>query len=109
MSDFTYQPAYGAQIDYEPRVRLATFGDGYEQRAGDGINNTLLRWSLTFTRATADIDAIGSFLATKAATTAFTWTPDGESEITVICRRWSRGRTAQGVQSITATFEQVPG
>ena len=107
MSDFEYQPSYGAQVESAPRVLSARFGDGYEQRVGDGINTDLARWSLTFTRVAADITAIAAFLSLKAGITAFTWTPDGESEITVVCRQWTRGRIANGLQTLSATFEQV--
>ena len=40
-----------------PRVLTAKFGDGYEQRAVDGINNLAETYTLTFkTRPKADID-----------------------------------------------------
>ena len=30
--------APGTQVDYEPRYLLSGFGDGYLQRAADGLN-----------------------------------------------------------------------
>ena len=51
-----------------PRMRTAKFGDGYEQRIVDGINNLEESYSLSFkTRLKADIDDIVAFLDTKAA------------------------------------------
>jgi phage-related protein len=107
MSDFAYQPAPSAPESHEPRVLVAAFGDGYEQRVADGINNDLETFDLVFNRATADIDTIMTFLAGKGAATAFTWTPDGGSEITVVCPSWQRIRTAKGVQGVAARFRRV--
>lgn len=89
---------------------VAPFGDGYEQRTGDGINKDLHVWDLVFdNRNSTDADAIESFLTTKAGVTAFTWTPVGFSEITVVCREWTRGLPGAGANTITTSFEQVLG
>lgn len=110
MSDFTYQPSYGASRKRKPRALVAAFGDGYEQRVGDGVNVDLVEWELVFqNRNATDADAIEAFFALKAAVTAFTWTPSGGSEITVVCRQWSRSYAEAGKNTITATFEQVLG
>lgn len=107
MSDFVYHPAYMAQVARTPRVILAQFGDGYEQRTADGINAMPRKWSLSFQAVTATITAIDSFLATKAGVTAFTWTPSGESELLVVCRSWTRTRVNAGVERIDTAFEEV--
>ena len=40
-----------------PKVLIATFGDGYEQRIADGINTLAETYSLSFsTRTKEDID-----------------------------------------------------
>lgn len=36
---WTFPTAYTTESDTIPRVKLASFGDGYEQRSPDGINN----------------------------------------------------------------------
>ena len=107
MSDFSYQPVYGAQVNKAPRVKSARFGDGYEQRVADGINIQPQVWNLTFTYDTSTIGTIDTFLATKAGITSFTWTPTGFSEIKVVCREWSRGIDTPTTGTIQATFEQV--
>jgi phage-related protein len=74
---FTYSPTYGSPKASAPRVLATQFGDGYEQRAVDGINPDLKSWDLTFTnRATTDADAIEAFLVTNTGL-AFNWTPPG--------------------------------
>jgi|AACY02.9.fsa_nt_gi Phage-related protein len=68
----------------EPRVRIAQFGEGYQQRAIDGINNIVDSYALTFTnRDKTEADDILAFFDTKAAVTAFDFTiPDTNSTTT---------------------------
>jgi phage-related protein len=108
MSDFTYVPSFSSQADYTPRVKVAKFGEGYEQRVGEGINIVPQNWKLLFAnRSTVDGDAIISFLVTKAGLTAFTWTPKTGVQIKVVCRSWSRIYVDAGAQTISCLFEQV--
>lgn len=110
MSDFSYNASFGAARKRAPRALKAGFGDGYEQRVGDGINVDLEVWDLTFqNRNATDADAIEAFFALKAGVTAFTWTPTGLSEVTVVCRQWSRSFAEPGKNTITASFERVLG
>ena len=66
----------------QPRVLKVQFGDGYEQRIQDGINNLKQEFSVTFNnRPKAEIDDIVAFLNNKAGTTAFNFTyPDQEQQ-----------------------------
>ena len=107
MSDFNYQPAYGVQVSRRPRVNSSRFGDGYDQRSGDGINNQLRAWQLTFTRQLADIDAIEQFLSEQGGVDSFSWTYRGE-EVRVLCREWSSSMLAPQAGSLSCTFEEVP-
>lgn len=109
MSDFTYQPLFGANKAIKPRVLSAQFGDGYEQRVADGINTQKQVWSLTFRDSNTVIDAIETFLIGKAGVTSFTWTPQGESEVRVLCREWSKSRDDADTYSLQCSFEQVYG
>jgi phage-related protein len=108
MSDFDYQPMNGAQTENDPRVLAARFGDGYEQRVADGINNDLEKWPLTFVDTKANIDLIRDFIKAKGGVESFTWTPDGYDEIRVVCRRWSRAFISKVGHTFSCTFEQVP-
>lgn len=109
MPTFTWYPQT-ASCTRQPRVRVARFGDGYEQRTADGINHAPKSWALTFQRVTAEADEILAFLVARGGSAAFDWTdPHGEA-IKVVCRDWSEslvgGRRAK---QISATFEQVFG
>lgn len=109
MSTFTWSPAPGATQTKSPRVKAAQFGDGYSQRVGDGINNNPRVWNLTFTRLTADIDAIDAFLTAHEDGASFDWTPPKGAAGKFICKSWSENVIFRTVQSITATFEEVYG
>lgn len=109
MATFTWIPQT-AQKGKEPKVRAASFGDGYSQRVGAGINNATASWSLTFSRTTSDIDAIEAFLDARNGAESFDWTdPDGNS-IKALCPSWARTPNAgMASASISATFRQVFG
>ena len=67
-----------------PRVRVAQFGEGYQQRAIDGINNIVDTYTIMFSnREKIEADDILAFFDTKAAVTAFDFTiPDTNSTTT---------------------------
>lgn len=109
MSIFTWAPAFGAALAVQPRVRKATFGDGYQQRIGDGINAQPRAWSLTFTQDKANIDAIEAFLVAAGGVASFDWTPPTGAAGKWICASWNRQHIANNAQGMTATFEEVFG
>ena len=58
----------GAQEAPKPRVLKAQFGDGYEMRIRDGINNTPRTWNLVFNNRTReDIDNLYRFFIVLAS------------------------------------------
>lgn len=99
-----------------PRMRTAKFGDGYEQRIVDGINNLEESYSLSFkTRLKADIDDIVAFLDTKAGVTKFTLTlPDtnnttrtGERDVKVVSTEYSVVYDYDNFYSLSLTLKRV--
>ena len=98
----------------KPRILKVQFGDGYEQRIQDGINNLKQEFSVTFNnRPTAEIDDIVAFLNNKAGTTAFNFTyPDsnaggGETTIKVVCEDWSQRYSYDDFYSASMKFRRV--
>ena len=85
-------PTYGAQKSSAPNVRIARFGDGYEQRTTFGLNQNPKQWDLTWNVSETDADTIETFLDARAADGAsFEWTPLGEStEYNWVCEQWSK-------------------
>lgn len=108
MANFTWIPSHPADVEEAPKVKAARFGDGYEQRQADGINNNLLVWSLTFAnRDLTEAAAIVAFLRARGAVENFDWTdPDGNAG-KYVCRKWSRSLPYGNVRTIRAVFEQV--
>ena len=112
MSTFTWVASFGAAKKVAPRVRKAAFGDGYEQRVGDGLHTQLRVWTLPFNnRSQTDADAIEAFLIASAGVTAFDWTDCDGHAGKWICDEWSRSKvespSAARLHSISATFREV--
>lgn len=108
MATFTWLPSPNSRRESRPRILSAMFGDGYEQRVDDGINNLLPVWSLVFdVRSAADTTAIDNFLSANKST-VFDWTPPFGAAGKFICRSWDINALGPDTYEITATFEQVP-
>ena len=98
------------------RVLTAKFGDGYEQRAVDGINNLNETYTLTFkTRPKADIDDIVAFLDSKQNVTKFTLTlPDtnnttrsGERDVKVVAETYTTNYEYDDFYTLNLTLRRV--
>tara|TARA_Y100000310_G_C20664437_1_gene806655 strand:+ start:945 stop:1547 length:603 start_codon:yes stop_codon:yes gene_type:complete len=69
---FIWKPSYNATVDHSPRVITVAFGNGYEQRAQDGIYNGLINFSATFEmRTEKEARAIVQFLRARRGTESF--------------------------------------
>lgn len=97
-----------------PVVLMAKFGDGYEQRAANGINSIAEQYSVSFaTRQKSEIDDIVSFFTVKKGITSFDFTvPDtngtnNETAIKVVCDSYSTSFTNSNFYSCDATFRRV--
>lgn len=98
----------------KPRVLTAKFGDGYEQRLADGINNIERSFNLMFNKRTNDdIDDIIAFFDSKAGVSSFDYTyPDTnagsqETTIKVVCSEYSLTFVNDEYSSCSATFKRV--
>lgn len=109
METFTFCPAPGATKTINPKVRSAQFGDGYNQRVGDGINTMPRVWDVSFTRKEADIDLVDAFLTARAGVESFIWTPPEGTQGIFKCTSWARSLPTVAVQSISAQFIEVFG
>lgn len=109
MAIFTWTPDFNAQVQIKPRVRAVSFGDGYQQRQADGINNVPQVWSLQWqNRDNTETAAIKSFLQTRAGVEAFDWTPPNEvTAIRVVCSEWTVSTVRYNLNNASATFTQV--
>jgi phage-related protein len=108
MATFNWLPDWGVSKSQKPRVLRYQFGDGYEQRRGDGINSNLEEWSCTFKRNVVEVELIDTFLKQMGGTEAFNWvTPDGRSAV-FVCDSHSVTKDDYGWSTLSATFREVP-
>ena len=111
-ADTTVTPDRGLSRKAISRVRVAKFGDGYEQRIVDGINNIEESYSVKFSNsAKASVDYIVAFFEyRKGASFNFT-IPDtnnsGETTIKVVCGDYSLNYDNDTTYSCSATFRRV--
>lgn len=110
MADWIWVESPGTSVTEEPRIKSAKFGDGYEQRAPDGLNPNPQAWALQFADVDNQVaDQMITFLRAAGGVTAFGYVPLwSTTRIAVICRKWQRSQgSTWGQSSISATFEQV--
>lgn len=91
------------------RVRSAQFGNGYRQVAGDGINNEVQSWPLTFRGRESYVLEILGFLRARKGFIPFAWTPPLGVASLFTCASWSVTPHGAGMYTLTATFEQYFG
>ena len=99
-----------------PKTLKASFGDGYEQRIGSGINSIKEEYGVSFrNRLKEDIDDIVVFLDGKAGVEKFAFTiPDsnnttttGEKTVQVVCEEYTTAYEHDNFYSLSATFRRV--
>lgn len=91
------------------RILKTDFGDGYSQRALDGINAIVDEWSMSWVVNSTDADTLTDFFEARGGHESFDWTPEGESVSKKwTCKSWTKEpmTTILNVWSITATFKQ---
>ena len=98
-------------MTHEPKVKSIKFGDGYEQRMADGINNDLIKISMSFDgRNTKEAMAILHFLESRSGKDFFFFTPPSpyNTRRKFVCRQFSSTLASQDVLNVSASFDQVP-
>lgn len=109
--DFNYIPSYSSSTSVAPRVNVVQFGDGYSQRAADGINIQKTTWNLVFTNL-VDSDAVAiDALLKQAAGDTLKWKPAPALETDPYrywsCAEWSITKNNYNGQSLNCKFEEV--
>jgi phage-related protein len=101
--------SFGSELSRTPRTLKNAFGNGYEQRAGDGLNAVPQAWQVVWENiAFSECTAIDSFLAGQKGYLAFLWTPPGAAApLQVKCEGWSLGKTSGNTGTVKARFDQV--
>jgi len=107
MARWIWPVAIDEPMQTTPRVRVARFGDGYEQRAADGLHTQLRTYSVRLAADHDLLDAAEQFLADRGGVEPFNWYDLKGRDGLWVCRAWSRRDHATGGE-LTAKFEEVP-
>ena len=105
----TVDPSLATNRKTDARVLEAGFGDGYSQRAGDGINTVMDTWNVSWNCLNAtDYNELNDFFEDNQGYISFEWTPVGETvEKKFICRQWSTNHIGNSKYVLSATFNEV--
>ena len=110
----TVVPDKGLNRKNTPVIFQAKFGDGYQQRIANGINNLDQEFGVSFnTRTKAEIDDIVGFFESTNGVTAFDFTfPDtnasgNEETVKVYVQDFTQTWEYDDFYSLTATFVRV--
>ena len=79
-TDVNLSPDYGISIENNPKINVLKFGDGFEQRLTEGLNQNPRRLSLTFKNITeSESDTLINFLNLRVTNAdSFVYTPPND-------------------------------
>ena len=109
----TFNPATAPDVGLSGsnkfRILKSNFGDGYNQRAGDGINTKEKKYNLSWNNlSVSEINDIINFLDGQAGYIAFNYTLPGDSAPQkFICEDYSETWQNGNLKGCSATFELV--
>lgn len=92
-----------------PRTLRANFGGGYSQRAGDGLNANLRKYSISWQNfSDADIATLRTGFRALEGYIAFDWTPPKDTLAgKFICPNWNTPISRPNASTMSATFVEV--
>lgn len=113
--DYTFMPPDSAPLDpgakrsNKPKVLVAEFGDGFSQRARDGINHNPWSRSFSWTNLTKEEkDYIDQFFEDRGGVESFYYQKHDEAAPRVyICTDWDVVDVAYDIYTVSANFKQV--
>jgi len=104
-------PQLGTRKRLTQSIYEATFGDDYEQVAGNGLTSKRKLFPLVWNGlADADADTIEAFVISKGYVTPFWYTPPGEGsplKFRFVRDSYDRNQIAGSADSITVEIRQV--
>ena len=102
-------PVYNTKINSKPKVRTLSFGDGFEQRLTEGLNQNPLSVNLTFELSQTDANTAISFLNARIDDGAsFDYTlPSESSSRKFVCYNFPRSIPYLNRVRLTCVFREV--
>ena len=104
---FVWSPRVNPRGRTKLRTLTASFGDGYAQRAGDGINNKVQSWPLEFVGAASAVSPIIEFLDRHGGFRSFLWTPPLGVAGRYRAGEYETVALGAAMYSLSVTFEQT--
>lgn len=109
---FIFRPSYGHKVNVNGALKLVQFGEGYQQRVPDGINNTLVKIDYAFLlRGNNETAAITHFLEKRCSLgESFIFTPPAPFNTAKLfyCPQFDVENIFFENSTIIAKFEEVP-
>ena len=114
--NFWWKPSYNARIINKPTIKKIKFGNGYEQRIIDGVNEKLKEISLVFeNRSEKETVSILHFLDQRNAQESFIYNiptiyfkSTNSLSSRFVCPEWSSSYISYNNYSIEVKLEEVP-
>ncbi len=105
---FSWTPSYEPVQTKKTRIIEARFGDGYSQRARDGLNSVSRAWKLQWVNEDQAIaEAIDDFLTERGNVEPFYYIDTtGLRSGLYTCETWDKSDTGPGLCTVTATFDE---
>ena len=102
-------PVYNTRINARPKVNTLSFGDGFEQRLTEGLNQNPLSVNLTFELSQTDADTDITFLNSRVEDGAsFDYTlPSESSSRKFVCTSFPRSIPFLNRVTLSCTFREV--
>jgi phage-related protein len=113
--NFWWKPSYNAQINNKPRVKINQFGNGYQQRITDGLNTSLIEFTLNFdNRSEKETVSILHFLQQMNGKQSFIYNlptiyskSNSNLNTMFICPEWRANFISYNNYSVEASFIEV--
>ena len=102
-------PTYNTRINTNTNQIVVSFGDGFEQRLTEGLNQNPLTVSLTFELSQSDADTAITFLDSRVTDGAsFDYTlPSESSSRKFVCERFPRSIPFLNRVTLSCVFREV--
>ena len=102
-------PVYNTRVNARPKVNTLSFGDGFEQRLTEGLNQNPLSVNLTFELSQTDADTAITFLNARVEDGAsFDYTlPSETSSRKFVCTSFPRSIPFLNRVTLSCVFREV--
>lgn len=107
MATWTWPVVAGQGVEIETTARVARFGDGYEQRAANGLRPLRRRFDVRLAADYSVVKQADDFLRARAGIESFDWTPQDGVAGRFVCRKWSVSYGPGNGAELSASFEEV--